>query len=104
MEAAGKSLKSTNGNVIYGTVRLIDSEKESFLGWAKKDYACTIFNLLVEHTVNGLTAAQAQFQGLIDAALNEGGSYYLTYHKWARRDQVESAYPQFGDFIKEKES
>ena len=104
MEAAGKSLKSTNGNVIYGTVRLIDSEKESFLNWAKKDYACTIFNLLVEHTVNGLTAAQAQFQGLIDAALNEGGSYYLTYHKWARRDQVESAYPQFGDFIKEKES
>tara|TARA_Y100000588_G_scaffold111076_2_gene121794 strand:- start:618 stop:992 length:375 start_codon:yes stop_codon:yes gene_type:complete len=103
MESAAKSLRKTNGNVIYGTVRLINSEKESFLNWAKEDYACIIFNLLVDHTQDGIKIAKTQFQGLIDAALNEGGSYYLTYHKWARKDQVESAYPQFIDFINEKE-
>ena len=103
MKSAAKSLRKTNGNVIYGTVRLINSEKESFLNWAKEDYACIIFNLLVDHTQDGIKIAKTQFQGLIDAALNEGGSYYLTYHKWARKDQVESAYPQFIDFINEKE-
>jgi len=36
--------------IIYGTVRLIEADRESFLAWAKKPYACVIFNLHVEHT------------------------------------------------------
>jgi FAD/FMN-containing dehydrogenase len=43
-----------------------------------------------------------QFQSLIDCALNEGGCYYLTYHRWARPDQVERAYPEFREFLELK--
>ena len=27
------------------------------------------------------------------------GSYYLTYHRWARMDQLETAHPQFRRFM-----
>ena len=43
-------------------------------------------------------------RGLIDAALAFGGSYFLTCHRWARREQVERAYPQFAEFLRRKET
>ena len=88
---------------MYGTVRLIESEDESELRWARKNYACVIFNLLVEHTGDGINKAINQFRSLIDCALNQSGSYYLTYHRWATKNQIEEAYPNFRDFLALKE-
>ena len=34
--------------------------------------------------------------------LRHDGRYYLTYHRWARRDQVERAYPQMRTFLARK--
>ena len=102
MRAARKSLLDTEANVVYGTVRLIQREDETYLRWAREDYACVIFNLLVEHSPEGIARAKKQFQALIDCALEEGGCYYLTYHRWARKDQVEKAYPQFRSFLELK--
>ena len=99
MAEARRSVQETGANVVYGTVRLIEAEDETFLRWAKRDFACIIFNLLVEHSPAGIERGQAQFQALIDCALNEGGCYYLTYHRWARQDQVERAYPEFREFL-----
>ena len=42
------------------------------------------------------------FRGLIDAALDLGGSYFLTYHRHATREQVLRAYPQFEAFLERK--
>ena len=104
MAKAQKQLLLEKANVVYGTVRLIEKEDETFLNWARDSFACVIFNLLVEHSPVGISAAQRQFQALIDCALEEGGSFYLTYHKWARKDQIETAYPQFESFLTKKES
>ena len=98
-----KSLLDTDANVVYGTVRLIEREEEAYLRWAREDYACVIFNLLVEHSPEGIARAKRQFQALIDCALDEGGCYYLTYHRWARKDQVAKAYPQFRSFLEMKD-
>ena len=89
-------------NIIYGTMRLIEKDEESFLAWAKENYACVIFNLHVEHSPEGIEKAKSDFQRIIDRALAMGGSYYLTYHRWARKDQVLQAYPQFPKFLKLK--
>jgi FAD/FMN-containing dehydrogenase len=44
----------TNGvPIVYGTVRLIERDTETFLPWARESWACTIFNLHVEHTPAG---------------------------------------------------
>jgi FAD/FMN-containing dehydrogenase len=102
MLAAAADLRRRKENVIYGTVRLIERDDESFLAWAKQPYACVIFNLHVEHSEAGQARAADSFRSLIDLAMERDGSYYLTYHRWARRDQVERCYPQFAEFLREK--
>jgi FAD/FMN-containing dehydrogenase len=88
--------------VVYGTVRLIEKDTQSFLAWAKADFACIIFNLHIEHSDTAIAAAQRAFNGLIDRALALGGSYYLTYHRWARKDQALAAYPLMPAFLAQK--
>jgi methyltransferase (TIGR00027 family) len=88
--------------LIYGTIRLIEQDEESFLAWAREDFACVVFNLHVEHDEAGLVRAAADFRRLIDRALALGGSYYLTYHRWATPEQVLAAYPQLPEFLEHK--
>src|SRR5213082_2714548 len=92
-------LRSNHTIAIYGTVRLIEEDDESFLAWARKPYACIIFNLLSLHTPAGIEASARSFRGLIDLAIARGGSYYLTYHKFAKPEQVIACYPQFKEFL-----
>jgi len=72
------------------------------LAWARDRYACVIFNIHVEHVAKRVEAAADAFRDLIDLGLAHGGRYYLTYHRWARRDQVERAYPEMHDFLARK--
>ena len=102
MAAAAADFRRHGTQVIYGTVRLIGKDDESFLAWAREPWACIVFNLHVEHTAAGKADAIAAFRRLIDMALDHGGSYYLTYHRWATRSQVAAAYPQFVAFLHEK--
>ena len=88
--------------VIYGTIRLVERDEESFLAWAREDYACIIFNLHVTHKPEGQDIAAAAFRRLIDRAIQYGGSYYLTYHKHATRSQIEQCYPQLPEFLRLK--
>ena len=94
--------RKNNVDLIYGTVRLIERDDETFLPWAKQPYACTIFNLHTVHSPEGLNRSAEAFRRLIDMAVRRGGTYYLTYHRYATRGQVESCYPQFVDFLKLK--
>jgi FAD/FMN-containing dehydrogenase len=85
--------------LIYGTVRIIERDAESFLPWAKENYACTIFNLHTVHSPEGLARSADAFRRLIDMAARHGGTYYLTYHRFATRKQIETCYPQFSEFL-----
>ncbi|HSD74122.1 MAG TPA: FAD-binding oxidoreductase [Steroidobacteraceae bacterium] len=102
LDSVARDIRAHDTNLIYGTVRLIRRDDDSFLAWAREDFACIVMNLRVAHTDAGLQKAQWEFQRLIDFALEQGGSYFLTYHRWARKDQVLRAYPQFIEFLKLK--
>jgi FAD/FMN-containing dehydrogenase len=102
MESARVELRQRKANVIYGTVRLIERDTESFLAWARESWACVIFNLHIDHTPPKIAEAAAAFRSLIDLALHHGGSYYLTYHRWATKEQLTQSYPQFSEFLKLK--
>lgn len=97
-----KDLREAQANLIYGTIRFIEKDDECFLAWAKDRYACIVFNLHTAHTPEALAKTAEDFRRLIDRATHYGGSYYLTYHRWATRRQVEVCYPQFVDFLKLK--
>ncbi len=102
MANARERLRGGATPLIYGTIRLIERDDESYLAWAREPWACIIFNLHVDHTEGGLQGAAEAFRGLIDAGLDHGGSYYLTYHRWAHRDQVEAAHPRMVSFLRRK--
>lgn len=102
MAAASELCRRASIDVIYGTVRLIRRDAETFLAWARRDYACVIFNLHVRHDAAGLAHAAAAFRALVDLALEREGSYYLTYHRHASRAQLAACYPQFGEFLRLK--
>ena len=102
MRAAARGLRRLGANVVYGTVRLIERDGETFLAWAREPWACVVLNLHVEHTRSGVERAAAAFRRLIDLALEREGSFYLTYHRWATPEQVEACYPQFAEFLRLK--
>lgn len=102
MTDVGKDLRASGANLIYGTIRFIEKDDESFLPWAKDRYASIIFNLHTAHDPSSVEKTAGDFRRLIDRAIQYGGSYFLTYHHWATRQQVESCYPQFVEFLKLK--
>ncbi len=99
MAEASRDFREHDVQTIYGTIRLIERDEESFLGWAKEHYACVIFNLHTVHSPQGVEHSARAFRRLIDLAIGHRGSYYLTYHRFATRQQVETCYPQFPQFL-----
>jgi len=51
------------------------------------------------HTPAALQNSAEAFRRLIDIAIRRKGTYYLTYHKHARKDQVLACYPNFPEFL-----
>jgi FAD/FMN-containing dehydrogenase len=88
---------------IYGTVRLIERDTQTALPWARESFACVIFNLHVDHDPRGLATSAEAFRRLIDIAIHYGGSYFLTYHRHATREQLETCHPAFGEFLAAKQ-
>lgn len=102
MAAARRILREQGVEDIYGTIRSIRRDRTTFLPWARRDYACVIFNLRTPHTAEGIGRSRETSVALTDAALELDGSFYLTYHRWATRAQVLRAYPQFEEWLELK--
>jgi len=104
MNEVARTFRSNGVPIIYGTIRLIEKDDESVLAWAKEPYACIIFNLHVVHTPQAMDRAAEAFRSLIQMAIARGGRYYLTYHRYASRAQVEACYPQLPEFLRLKKT
>jgi len=99
LSAAAEVCRREGASVIYGTIRLIERDDETFLAWARERFACCVLNLHVEHSPAGIERAQRAFRALIDLAAERGGSFFLTYHRWALKRQVERCYPRMPEFL-----
>ena len=102
LKAAASLLSERQAQVIYGTIRLIQADDETLLAWARELFTCVIFNLHVEHTPAGIEHAAGSFRALIALALKYGGSFYLTYGRFATREQLLTAYPRIPAFLELK--
>jgi hypothetical protein len=103
MDAVRKDFRTNQVDFIYGTIRLIERDTESALPWAREAYACVIFNLHIDHLPRNVAEAGQTFERLIDHAMAFGGSYYLTYHRFARRDQLLTCHPGIEAFLSAKQ-
>jgi FAD/FMN-containing dehydrogenase len=83
-------------------VRRTAREDDSYLRWARRDYADV--KLALAEPV-GLSAAVRGGQlrrELIDAAIESGGSFQIACTTDATREQTEACYPQLKGFLAEK--
>jgi FAD/FMN-containing dehydrogenase len=99
--AAG-TLRAGEANLIYGTVRLIEKDNETLLPWARNKFACIIFNLHVQHSVSDIDKNKKIFRDIIQHAIDLDGSFYLTYHPYASKEQILNCYPQIYEFFRQK--
>jgi FAD/FMN-containing dehydrogenase len=104
MDRARDILRVHGSEVIYGTIRAILRDTTSFLRWAKDDFACVVFNLRTPHTDAGMQRTAGTFRALTDASNALGGSFFLTYHRYASASQVEACYPRFREFLAKKKA
>ena len=89
-------------DMTYGTIRLIEPDTETFLPWATRRWACIVVNLHVRREPADLERVRGHFRRILDRTIQHGGSFYLTYHRWARRDHLDAAYPQLPEWLKLK--
>jgi FAD/FMN-containing dehydrogenase len=99
LEEARRILLTAGTPLVYGTVRFTEQDKDSFLAWAKKRYACVVFSPHTSGETQALKKTGEVCKQIIRAANKRGGSFYLTYNRFATRDELASAYPQFPDFL-----
>jgi FAD/FMN-containing dehydrogenase len=99
LEEARRILLGSGMPLVYGTIRFIEQDKDSYLAWAKKRYACVIFSSHSSGETQALRKTGEVYRQLIRAANKRGGSFYLTYNRFATRDELASAYPQFQEFL-----
>jgi len=102
MEKVREYFLANKINLVYSTIRFIKKDTESFLAWAKKDYACVIFNIDTIHTQTGIEQTRKALCHLIDLAIAARGNFYLTYHRFAEKIQIMECYPQMSEFLKLK--
>lgn len=84
-------------NLLNVTIRYVPAENDLLLSQSPTArFAIVIY--FEQNVINDVARAQAWTQQLVDAALQCGGTYYLTYQNFATLKQFHQAYPQYKKF------
>lgn len=83
-------------------VRRTAPEDDSFLRWARREYAALTLRLAPPAELGVAVRTTQLRQSLIDAAIGHGGSFPVSCTPEATRAQVETCYPQLRAFLAEK--
>jgi len=83
-------------------VRRTHEDKDSFLRWARREYAAVTLHLAAPPVLGVAVRATQLRRELLDAAIARGGSFPVWCAFDATREQVEACYPQLRSFLAEK--
>lgn len=89
-------------NVLNISIRYVPADRQTLLAFAPRDSFALVFYINVP-TTKSQKNERAWTQKLIDAALSEGGTFYMPYHLYATKMQFQGAYPQYAEFLKVKQ-
>jgi FAD/FMN-containing dehydrogenase len=95
-------IREHDANVLNVSIRHTRADPLSLLAWAREQVFSFVLYYAQETTDDARAAVGAWTRELIDAALAEGGSYYLPYQIHATRAQFLAAYPDAETFFSQK--
>jgi FAD/FMN-containing dehydrogenase len=99
---ARRILAGARADVLNVTVRGVREDRDSFLRYADRDMTTLVFLFHRARTAEADAAAAPTTRAMIDAALAQGGRYYLPYRPHATKEQFAAAYPQAKRFFELK--
>ena len=92
--------QSRHVNLLSATIRYVAASERPCLSYQREGDA---FGIVIYANVRrdeaGKRAAASWTRELVDAALKEGGSYYLVYQLLPTPEQLRRAYPEFDAFV-----
>jgi FAD/FMN-containing dehydrogenase len=95
--------KKHNVNVLNVSVRHALPDNGSLLAWAKEEVFAFVVYYRQGTALEDIEEVKAWSQEVIDAAITEGGAYYLPYQLHATTEQFMMAYPRANEFFDLKE-
>lgn len=98
-QAARAAIRRDEGNLLNVTVRDVRRDERSALAYAREDVFGLVMLFVQEKSVAGEERMQRMTRGLIDAALDVGGTYYLPYRLHATAEQLRRAYPAWDELV-----
>jgi FAD/FMN-containing dehydrogenase len=94
-----KTLNSHKANVLNVAIRHTRADRETLLSWARED----VYSFVLYYEQGTSEAAKAKVgewaRELVEAAIDEGGSFYLPYQIHATREQFLKAYPRAAEYF-----
>lgn len=98
----GHILRAHDANILNVAIRHAPADQETLLAWAKTECFSFVLYYAQETHDTAKAAVGAWARELVDAAISEGGSFYLPYQIHATRDQFLAAYPRATEFFAAK--
>jgi decaprenylphospho-beta-D-ribofuranose 2-oxidase len=102
IENLGQLLEEDDLNLLNITVRYVNEDQEAALSYAREDMFALVLLFNVSLSDAGQGRAQQGIQRIIDAVLEQGGTYYLPYVAYPTVEQFRLTYPAQADFFSKK--
>jgi decaprenylphospho-beta-D-ribofuranose 2-oxidase len=96
-------LKKDDINLLNFTIRYVSKDNSSRLSYAKTDMIALVALFNHGKQKQDVQKAQKSIQKMIDITLKHNGTFYLPYYPYATKKQLLESYPNFDEFVKEKE-
>jgi FAD/FMN-containing dehydrogenase len=91
-------LQRRQAGALNVSIRHAPADTTSMMAWAPVEVFCFVLYYKQRVTESASKAVEAWTRELVDAALRNGGRYYLPYRLHATRDQFARAYPEAAQF------
>lgn len=102
LDFTGNQIRSTGVDPILTTLRSVRQCQVSYLRWARRDYACMVMALHVDHCQSQLARLDAFCSAVARFCGQHEGTFYLPYRRFAHRDDLLQMYPNVREFLEEK--
>ncbi|MGE0206918.1 MAG: FAD-binding protein [Candidatus Babeliales bacterium] len=99
-----KVLPDYRANVLNITIRYVPKNTESMLTYAPQDSFAFVLFINHKRTSTALENMRKMTRELINEINSIGGTYYLPYQLYATKEQLNTIYPRFKEFLSLKKN
>lgn len=102
LDAGRAVLREEDFQLLNTTLRFVPRNTDAFLSYATGDRVSAVVYFRQPLREAAIARTTRVMRRLLEAALAVGGTYYLSYHRYATAEQLLRAYPAMADFFRYK--